>query len=320
LYYDAAPGAVRRVGAPVISVGNLTVGGTGKTPTVAELVRLLTRMGRRPAVLTRGYGGTARQQADEVLEFGAMGGVPVIINPDRVAGAAAAAASYHADVLVLDDGFQHRRIHRHLDMVLIDALAPWGGGRLLPAGRLREPVSELGRADAVVISRANQVESTEVDAIRERVRALAPRAEVLTTSVTPWPYLAAEESGPAPIDFGGRRILPVCGIGNPRTFLKLIESTKNPAPPCIFPDHHRYTRADVERICNRARAAGVEAVVTTGKDYVKLEPMWRLPATVARPPLICVQIRMRFDDPAAIEGLLRRALSATSSEPATDSE
>ncbi|MBN2129221.1 MAG: tetraacyldisaccharide 4'-kinase, partial [Sedimentisphaerales bacterium] len=156
---------VHRVGVPVVCVGNLTTGGTGKTPLVVWLARLMGQKGVRAAILTRGYKANGRKtpydvttNTDEPAELAAAcPGVPVIVNPDRVAGAAEAIRSHGAQVLLMDDGFQHRRLGRDLDIVAVDATCPFGYGRLLPAGLLREPLSGLTRAHAVVLTRSDQV-------------------------------------------------------------------------------------------------------------------------------------------------------------------
>lgn len=275
LYYDHVHTAVSRAGIPVISIGNLTVGGTGKTPLVIEVVRRLQALGRRPAILTRGYRSTAGEPADEVLEcHAALPVVPVIVNPDRVAGAAAAQHEHNADCLVLDDGFQHRRLARDLDIVLIDALQPWGGGWLLPAGRMREPRGSLRRADVIVITRANQASPDAVAAIEAELRQRGSKL-VLRADVEADALVGRDERGAPLADLAGRNVLAACGIGNPRTFEKLVAALTGVACRTVaFADHHRYSAADVAALGVAARRAGAEVVVTTRKDWVKLAPLW----------------------------------------------
>jgi tetraacyldisaccharide 4'-kinase len=276
LYYDRGRRAVRSVAIPVVSVGNITVGGTGKTPLVIELVRRLRALGRQPAILTRGYKAIADRAADEVQELrDALPDVPVVVNPDRMAGAATAESQHQADCLVLDDGFQHRRLARDLDIVLIDALEPWGGRRLLPAGRLREPLSGLRRADLLVITRCNQVEPAAVQAIDQELRRWAGEKPVIQGAVEADALVHRDGRRVQPAELGGRRVLAVCGLGNPRTFEKLISSLTGAAcKVLVFADHHRYTPADVRAIDASAARAGAELVVTTRKDWVKLMPLW----------------------------------------------
>jgi tetraacyldisaccharide 4'-kinase len=299
VYYDRWPGAVHRVGVPVISVVNLSVGGTGKTPLVIEIVRRLQSWGRRPAILTRGYKAAGGAVADEVLEISAdWPDVPVVVNPDRVAGGRTACAA-GADCLVLDDGFQHRRLARDLDIVLISALGPANIGRLLPAGRLREPLSSLRRADVLVLTRSNQVDEARLNEIRACLRRYCPDAPIV--------HAAVEAASPPAIE--GRRVLAVCGIGEPRTFLELLGKLIGERPPArIFRDHHRYDESDVRAICAAAQKSGADQVVTTRKDWVKLRALWPDVAV----PLLRVDIRSTVTTGgAALDERLRQALEHT---------
>jgi tetraacyldisaccharide 4'-kinase len=299
-YYDRRRTAVHRAAVPVISVGNLTVGGTGKTPLVVELVRRLRAWGHRPAIVTRGYKGRPGQPADEVLEYrAAVPEVPVVVNVDRVAGAAQACAD-GADSVVLDDGFQHRRLARDLDVVLIDALDPWGGGWLLPAGRLREPLSSLGRADVLVITRANQVPPTTLGEITHRLRRWAARQPVVLAHVEP-AGLSDRTGQPLELQELHRRpVLGVCGLGNPRTFQYLLALHADRPDVLVFADHARYGRRAIRRIVERARRGRAEWVVTTRKDWVKLASVWPSEA----PPLIRLDARLVLGE--GVEELDRR--------------
>jgi tetraacyldisaccharide 4'-kinase len=306
LYYARVGSAVRAAGVPVISVGNITTGGTGKTPMVAEIVRRLLALGRRPAILTRGYGAASNETADEVREFlESLPDVPVMVNPDRVAGAASATAQ-GADCLVLDDGFQHRRLARDLDIVLVDALQPWGGGCVLPAGRLREPLSSLRRADAFVITRTNQATPDAIANIVGRLRRYGADKPIVRAEVQPEATVHLDGRRGPLTSLVGRHVLAVCGIGNPRTFEMLVESLTGTAPEIlVYADHHRYSAVDVNAIGSMAGQAGVELVVTTHKDWVKLAPLW--PASAVS----LVRLDMRLLLTAGTEELdtrLRQAL------------
>jgi tetraacyldisaccharide 4'-kinase len=276
LYYDRAPRAVRRAGIPVISVGNITVGGTGKTPMVIEIVRRLRAIGRRPAILTRGYRARLGETADEVLEFQeALPVVPVVVDPDRVAGAEAAQAAHGADCAVLDDGFQHRRLARDLDIVLIDALNPWGDGALLPAGRLREPPSSLRRADLLVLTRANQVAPAELERVQAALRRYAGDKPLVLAAAEAEALIYRDGCRAAPTELAARRVLAVCGLGNPQTFRRLVASLVGAdCEARVFRDHHRYSMSDADAIVAAARRCRAELVVTTRKDWVKLAPLW----------------------------------------------
>ncbi|HMQ16529.1 MAG TPA: tetraacyldisaccharide 4'-kinase [Phycisphaerae bacterium] len=311
--YDGGRAEVRRAAVPVVSVGNVTVGGTGKTPLVITLLHRLRELNCKPAVLTRGYGGWRPHQADEVREIVEAGCGAVVADPDRVRGAQVAVARHHADVLVLDDGFQHRRLARELDIVVIDALDPWGGGRLLPAGRLREPLAGLRRAGLIVISRSNLAPGPAVAGIQARLREICVAAPVVTARVE---AVAVEHEGGVsepPELLRGRRVLAVCGLGNPGSFVRLVESLgAEMTGVCEFADHHRYNRSDATRIARRASHDRAETVLTTGKDWVKLAPLWSASGSSPdRPRLCCLRIAMRLDDAdRRLESALRAALNS----------
>lgn len=308
--FDRGEG-VQHAAAPVISIGNVTTGGTGKTPLVMRVVEMLTRRGRRPAILTRGYAAAAGQTADEVLEYQtALPNARVVVNADRVAGAREALEARGADCLVLDDGFQHRRLARDLDIVLVDALDPWGGGRLLPAGNLREPLTALRRADLIIITRANQVDEYALEFIEQRLHSLAPRAPVVPATVEPT-VIYADEAPREVNELGFCVVLPVCGIGNPASFVKLVDDLAGYVAPAVrFRDHHRYADRDVEKIRRAAERWEADLVLTTRKDWVKLAPLWQQ-ADGALPALARLDIRLIVHDPdGALDAALTRALEA----------
>ena len=273
-----------RLPVPVVSVGNLTFGGTGKTPTVIALVRDLVRHGRHPAVLTRGYGRLRAEPmvvvgpnpetgpdraGDEPLELAArLPGVPVIIDADRVRGATTALAR-NADVLVLDDGFQHLRIARDLDVVLIDAGDPWGGGHLAPRGRLREPVAGLGRADAVLVTKVSGADDPVVAEVRRVVAHRAPHAPVLAARLEPCAVRSPEgAAGPEILD--GARVLAVAGLGRPAGFAESLRAAgAEVVATRWFPDHHRFDASELDEALAAAAAVGA-VVATTAKDAVKM--------------------------------------------------
>ena len=192
------------IGVPVVSVGNLTLGGTGKSPMVRWLARWFRQSGVSPAVVSRGYGSAAGEANDEALELRLLlPDVPHVQNPDRVAGGREAVEKYGAQLVLLDDGFQHRRIARDLDIVLLDALTPFGYGHVFPRGMLREPVSGLRRADAVVLSRADLIEPAEREAIWRVVRRYAPASICVEAA-----HCAAGVDLPAGAGKGDRHLLP----------------------------------------------------------------------------------------------------------------
>lgn len=270
--FDRRPNLVQRVPVPVVSIGNLTTGGTGKTPLVRWVCETLIRVGAKPAIVSRGYRGRDGVN-DEMLELAdALPGIPQVQNPRRYRGAMQAIEEFSADSVVLDDGFQHRFLARDLDIVLLDALCPFGYEHLLPRGFLRESVAALARADVVGLSRADQVDETQRCAIRARVERIAPRALWVELSHQPaaWRSLAGAREPLSKL--ASRRVAAFCGIGNPQAFVKSLQQAGcEVAGLQEFPDHHAYTAADVERLQRWAQElAHVDALVCTMKDRVKL--------------------------------------------------
>jgi tetraacyldisaccharide 4'-kinase len=273
-----------RLSVPVISVGNLTFGGTGKTPTVIALVRDLVRRGRHPAVLTRGYGrtvtepvvligpeptATVRVVGDEPLELAArLPGVPVVVDADRVRGGVEA-LTRGADILVLDDGFQHLRLDRDLDLLLVDAGDPWGGGRMPPRGRLREPISGLARADAVLVTKVPQDPEPILTEVQRVVAEHVPEIPVLAARLEPT-AVRRPEGAAGPEVLAGERVLAVAGLGRPEGFAELLRRAgAEVVETRWFADHHEFTAAEVEAVVTEATALDA-VVVTTAKDAVKM--------------------------------------------------
>lgn len=269
------PHAAVRLALPVISIGNLTTGGTGKTPVVAWVVNYLAARGRCPGIVSRGYRSLDGDSNDErrLLER-LCPGVPHRQHPDRVAAARQLLAAHPCDVLVLDDGFQHRRLARDVDVVLIDALNPWGFGYLLPRGLLREPVSALRRASIVLITRADLVPPPELAQLRRHITRHTP-APIVVSSFRAAALTAADGATTPLAELPGRRVLAFCGIGNPEGFrrtLAAVDPALAAAAPLVFPDHHHYGAVHLEQIATCARRARADLLLTTEKDLVKLPP------------------------------------------------
>jgi tetraacyldisaccharide 4'-kinase len=275
---------VRRVSVPVISVGNLTVGGTGKTPCVEYVARLLRQVDRRVAILSRGYGSdTGRNDEAMVLEEN-LPDVPHLQGADRVELARTAVEELESDVLVLDDGFQHRRLARDLDIVLIDVTDPWAGGYLLPRGGLREPRRNLRRAGVVVLTRCDAVVPGVADGVAADVRLIAPDIPIARTIHAPLELLNGQASERVAA-LRGRPVGAFCGLGNPDAFRKTVTAIGADVRAFrTFADHHVYSRADVEDLGRWAAELHADAwVITTQKDWVKLRltelagrPLWAL--------------------------------------------
>lgn len=276
--YDRGWKQAARVGVPVVCAGNLSAGGTGKTPMVAWLVRELAALGFRPGILSRGYGAERGQRNDEALLLERLcPNTPHVASADRVAGARELVVR-GVDVIVLDDGFQHRRLARDLDLVLVDATRPWGlpardGAApvcaLLPRGLLREPPSSLRRAHALVITRSDAVAAATLAALERELHASAPAAPIALARHRPT-ALFDQRGARAPLELlRGARADLVSAIGNPDAFRATVEALGAViGEERRFPDHHRYTRADVEGL-----GAGKTLLVTTAKDAVKLAPL-----------------------------------------------
>lgn len=270
--YDRGWREVRRAGVPVVSVGNLTVGGTGKTPCVEYLARRFRDWGMRVAILSRGYGVEHGPNDEALVLEDNLPDVPHLQGRDRAALAATAVEELESEVLILDDGFQHRRLSRDFDIVLVDATNPWGFGRLLPRGLLREPISSLRRADAVLVTRCDQAPDKEVAAIMNRIRRECPDKPVVATSHRPTGWLRHGRDD-APVDaFRGRAAAGFCGLGNPDAFRRsLTDIGCDVRDFRTFPDHHSYSRADVDDLCRWADGKSpAMPLVTTQKDLVKL--------------------------------------------------
>jgi tetraacyldisaccharide 4'-kinase len=272
-----------RLSVPVISVGNLTTGGTGKTPFVVWAVQKLSRGGFRPAILTRGYhpdasasmGAMERgSSADEVALFRhRLDGVDVQVGADRVA-AGRAAIEKGATALVLDDGFQHRRLHRDLDIVLVDGMVPFGYDHILPRGLLREAVRGIARAGAIVLTRSDQVEASRLLEIESRLERLARGVPIARAIHRPTRIRTLRGDTLELSSLSGRRVFLVAGIGNPQSFRQTVEGLGARVQGCLFfPDHHVFRVEDTSLIRYHVVNTGAELVLTTEKDIRRGEEL-----------------------------------------------
>jgi len=330
--YRAGALAVHSAGVPVLSVGNITAGGTGKTPLVEWLARAIaTGEGLRVCVLTRGYGreggagrvvvsdgakinAGAREGGDEprlLAERLLKHGVAIVADADRVAAARWARENLRSEVFVLDDGFQHLRLARDLNVVTIDATDPWGGGRLLPAGRLREPRGELKRADCVVVTRAELAKdlTTLRDEIAERSGgrpvfvAKTSTLGVRLLNAGEFEVAADQKSDVRAVGDVARPVAAFCGIGNPRAFFAHLRREGFAlAHERAFRDHHFYGQTEIDALCREASSRGALALVTTAKDAVKLVALrFALPCYV-------LETGLSFDDEGGFAELVRAAV------------
>lgn len=272
--FDSGSSGIESVDAKVISVGNITTGGTGKTPMVIWICQFLERRQTKVAIVSRGYGSKQGLPNDEAMELAArLPNVPHVQNPNRVAAAKECINSNSSEVIVLDDGFQHRKLNRDLDIVLIDASNPFGYGFLIPRGLLREPVGSLARADAVVVTRCDRVSSEELDSVRARV-----------ANQTSAPIAFAKTKASALIQFEGSECsiedavpgnwFAFSAIGNPAAFeASLTKLGFNIVDSMRFRDHHHFDKDDLSRIAAAATQSGADRIVCTHKDLVKVDAL-----------------------------------------------
>ena len=297
-WYERRPGSRVRLPRPVISIGNMVVGGSGKTPVVAAVARLLLALGRRPAILSRGYGRRSssadlvivsngsgplvrvEESGDEPLMLaGDLAGVPVVVAADRARAGQVAIERFNSDVLILDDGYQHLRLERTLDLLVLSAADL--EEQVLPSGRLREPLTAAGRADAVLVYGDAQ-EAAHVAASVGVATAFG-----VSTHLLP---LRSMSASPPP---ESARVVAVAGIARPERFFDALRQQGHEVVhQLVFPDHHWFTAADVRKAERLAQESVVDCVVTTGKDAVRLErqrsamtlPWAILPITVTIEP------------------------------------
>ena len=304
------PGLVRRPPCPVVSVGNLTVGGTGKTPMAACLADLVIELGGAPLIVSRGYGGDEGRPNDEARELQRLcPDVPHVQDADRVRAIRQWVGHHPCDLAILDDGFQHRRCARDLDIVLIDALRPFGYGHLLPRGLLREPLSALRRADVIVITRADLPAADELATLKAKVSGLVPGdTPVLLAEHRPVAIRLADGSRRDLDWLAGREVAAACAIANPQAFRMTLEQLGARVTPFnAFRDHHVYTREDLNRLMAGAEAAGAKTLVTTGKDFVKWFPMIDAGEIAPCLEVAAVDIALRVTEG---EDVLRRRVAA----------
>jgi tetraacyldisaccharide 4'-kinase len=310
----------RRLNRPVISIGNITVGGSGKTPLVAYIAQVLLRAGWHPAILTRGYGrrrgpklialepGAARnpdprEVGDEpTLLAKALPGSPIVICADRYRAGRLAEDRFHTDVHILDDGFQHLCLARDVDVVLLDATQNVFESALLPAGRLREPVSALARAHMLVLTRTELGGSRSLEAL---VLTINPRARIFH-AVTRLCGLRDLASGELlnPEELRGKPVLAFCGLGNSNAFWANLRGWGfQLAAEFAFRDHHVYSLADLHRLTTRGSQIGAAALLTTEKDALNLPPGWK-----SQPPLVACVIEAEVREAEAFRNAITACL------------
>ncbi len=292
------------LGVPVVSIGNITVGGTGKTPLVALVAGILAGKGEKVCILTRGYGRenprkrvvvsdgerilvNAKQSGDEPFELAQklLGKAIVVADANRVAAGNWARKKFGITTFVLDDAFQHRKVKRDLDIVCVDATNPFGNGKTLPSGILREPLENLQRAHAIVITRANlakdisdlklQISKYNLECpifvAANKISSLIRLSDFPAKAQSP---NSLEERQPTTDEVKKINSLPFCALGNPNNFFEQLRQEKFEfVSTQTFPDHHFYTQTDIEKLAKKAKQANAEVLLTTAKDAVKLKDL-----------------------------------------------
>jgi tetraacyldisaccharide 4'-kinase len=298
--FDTGVMPSHHLGRPTISVGNLTAGGTGKTPMVCWLAERLRVHGRHVAILARGYKSGQASQGDEqrmldaALNAGGSPKVELIANPDRVAAAASVLARDPSiDLFLLDDAFQHRRARRDLDVVLLSALEPFGFEHLLPRGLLREVPAGLRRAGACVLTHCSQITAEELAAVERRVRIHHAEVPIYRAVHAHTSLKGSGSSDRLPIDsLGQTPFFAFAGIGAPAQLdLQLRQWGSAYRGRRWFPDHHHYTVADLTDLRSAASHYGAEVLVTTEKDWVKL---CDLPGVEHALPILRIEMVLQF--------------------------
>lgn len=299
----------QRLSVPVISIGNLTLGGTGKTPMVRYVTRLLLNRDLRPAIVSRGYGGKAigtvnivsdgvrillppEMAGDEPFMLAeALPGVPVLTGPERVRVARHAIQEFGVNRIVMDDGFQHLAVSRDLDLVLFSARTLLGNGRVFPGGPLREPFSALGRAHCFVITGVDSGNRSMVDDFQRRLQGAFPAKPVFAGEYLPTGIWHSRQGKTRTL--AEAKEIPVfafAGIANPDSFRQTLRQEGfSLAGFKEFKDHHGYTAQDVAALVTVAQAHAAQALITTEKDFVKLRPFF------GEFPLLALTIELRMD-------------------------
>ncbi|MEW6388805.1 MAG: tetraacyldisaccharide 4'-kinase, partial [Thermodesulfobacteriota bacterium] len=321
---------VKCLPAPVVSVGNLTVGGTGKTPLVACLARMFQEQGKKVAVLSRGYGGRAKgvtclsdgreiyHQPPEVGEEAfwlarTLPGVMVYTAPSRYEAGMVAWRQQRPDIFLLDDGFQHFQLHRDLDLVLLDAEAPFGNGLLLPAGPLREPAATLAAAQVLILTRFAPERHRPV---LEAIKKAWPDKTVLTAAIAPTTARRFPAGEAHPLEaLGGLPLFAFAGLARPQVFAQtLAQMGVGLKGQHYFPDHYDYTPTDLQALIREAQSQGATALITTSKDWARLGERW--PGEL---PLWVLEVEAKLLQPlpdSIMDHLLARSTGETPVPPA----
>ncbi len=290
---------------PVISIGNLTWGGTGKTPFVEYLVRKISESQRAALILTRGYGN------DEVEQFKThLPNVLLGVGKNRTQVAQEVAKKNRVDVAVLDDGLQHWALERDLEIITVNALNPFGNGKLLPRGILREPVHILKRAAIVVISHANLISAKELESLKSLIKEKAPDASILETYLEPLFFYRARKRARVPVTrLQNQRVATFSGVGTPRSFQLVLSRLQiRPIRNFEFPDHHVFSEQELREVKDVSDAAAAQEIVTTEKDFYRCPD---LITEILNPLVLAARLRISSGE-EILRDRLSRLLGVTS--------
>ncbi len=296
--YEENKGKRKKLPFPVVSVGNLTWGGTGKTPLVEFLARRIGERNRNVLILTRGYGSDESEQFRHHLPQAILG-----VGKNRLKVAEELSKKHKIDFAILDDGLQHWPIHRDLEIVTISALNPFGNYRLIPRGILREPLSVLSRADLVVVSHANLISQKELEQIKEEIKKHAPQAAVIETFLEPLFFYRAKKKARVPIEkLKHQKVATFSGVGAPRSFqLLLSQLHMRPVRNFEFADHHKFSEHELREIKEVSDSSSVAEIITTEKDFFRRQ---ELISEIINPLVLATKLRI-----SAGEGLLMQRLA-----------
>ena len=289
----------KKLNYPVISVGNLTWGGTGKTPLVEYLARRIGENNRNVLVLTRGYGKDEVEQMKHNLPRAIIG-----VGQDRYEVGARLGAAHKPDVAILDDGFQHWGLHRDADIVTINALNPFGNRKLIPAGILREPLTALSRAAIVVISHSNLVPAADLAKLKEEITRLSPKAFIVDAVLEPLFFYRAKKRSRVSLDrLARQKVTTFSAVGSPRSFQVLLSKLEiKPTRNFEFTDHHMFTAQELQEIKDVSHSAAADEIITTEKDF------YRMPekiAEVLNPLILATRLRIAAGEDVLTERLMR---------------
>jgi len=318
IFYRRGIFSQKRLPCKVVSIGNITVGGTGKTPMTICLAEMLTGLGYKVVVVSRGYRGRVEKKGgivsngreilmgpdssgDEPFMMASMlNNIPVVVGQNRYNAGLLAIRNFNPDIILLDDGFQHRKLFRDIDLLLLDSRRPFGNGRLIPRGVLREPVVSIKRADAFILTRSSS-DNTEA---RNTISAVSNNQPVFEAYNTFYFFKAGKGGASSPAsdfrdqvseNFGsvaGKKVVAFSGIAGNDHFRRTLEECKCDVPEFFgFPDHYRYTAGDIERISKSVRDRKAELVMTTEKDFARMNGKFDFPVDI-----IVVGVKMCLKD------------------------